>query len=126
MTSNTIQISAADISAQFAHPQDTLPRISTATSKPSFTSIYDFHDKLIENATAIPLNDTDLGHLALVIGAANFTAANGGTAFVPPANPGLNPNHATTATGPQITETNRIHAENTRNYKTFQTTKILL
>jgi hypothetical protein len=126
MTSNTIQISAADISAQFAHPQETLPRLSTATSRPTFTSIYDFQDKLIENATSIPLNDTDLGHLALVISDNAFTMANGGTAHVPPTNPGLNPVHQTTATAPQIMENNRIHAENTRNYKTYQTTKILL
>ena len=122
----TNQISAADISAQFSHSQQSLPRLSTATSKPTFTSIYHFHDKLIENASSIPLNNTDLGHLALVINAADYTAANGGNPFVPPTDPGLNPTHAAGATAAQITENNRIHAETTRNFKTYQATKVLL
>ena len=120
------QISATDIAAQFSHSQQSLPRLSTATSKPNFTSIFNFQDKLIENASSIPLNDTDLGHLALVINPTDYTAANRNTAFIAPTDPGLNPTHDANSTGAQIVEDNRIHAEQTRNYKTYQATKVLL
>ena len=61
---------------------------------------------------SIPLNDTDLGYLALVIDADDYTTANGGVAFV-------SPTYSAATTSAQIMETNRIYAENTRNFKTF-------
>ena len=74
-----------------------MPRISSATEAPTFTSLDNFQDALNENAMNIPSWASPLGHLFLTIEAAKFTVANG-TAAVIPTDPG------TVATAPtQVT-----------------------
>ena len=84
-----------------------MPRISTPTDKPNFTSINKFCEALEANAMSVPSAFTDLGHLALVIEDHEFTAANAGIAFTPPKNPGLSP------TAPKATATTRVLRSNT-------------
>jgi hypothetical protein len=94
----TTQSDIDNITALFRTKPENLPRISTKTEKPTYTTIKKFQDKLIENAMSIPSFTTDLGHLALVIKESDFTTANNGTAFVPPPNPGNTPAMPTFAT----------------------------
>ena len=99
-----------NITALFLTKQEDMPRISTRTDKPTYLSIKKFHDRLQENAMAVPSFTTDLGHLALVIPANEFTEANEGDVFVPPLNPGLSPTmptftSATLPAQPAITRT---------------------
>lgn len=68
-----------------------MPRILTKIDKPTYTTLKQFEDKLIENAMSIPSYDNNLGHLALVITETKFTAANGGQTFTTPEDPGRSP-----------------------------------
>ena len=60
------------------------------------------------------------GHLALTISEAKYLAITNNVAFVPPLNPPLQPEQATGATGPQITEANRLHLELKQIFNTYQ------
>ena len=75
-----MSVSATDIAALFPYSQDTLPRISTAT----------FHDKFIENSSAVPFYDSVNGHLALVITEDDYLDVTG-EEFDTPEDPSLNP-----------------------------------
>lgn len=84
------------IAVTFTTATADMPKISTITSKPSYTSIKRFQDKINENAMTIPSSQTDLGHLALVLDPTDFDTANGGIAFIPPVSPGNAPTDPTT------------------------------
>ena len=76
-----------NITALFSTQQCDMPRISTATEAPCFSSLDLFQDKLDVNAMNVPSWDTFLGHLYLTIKAAKFTAANG-SPMTQPTDPG--------------------------------------
>ena len=89
MTSSTF--TPEQVSSYFITAEKDMPRISTGTEKPSFTSLQLFQDKLDENMLAVP-NPTDgLGYLGLVITATEYATLSGGPAFDIPADPGLAP-----------------------------------
>ena len=50
---------------------------------------------------------------------AKYLAITGSVAFVPPLNPPLQPEQAVGATGPQITEANRMHLELKQTFNTY-------
>ena len=100
-----------------------MPHISIATTKPTYVSILEFQDKLIENVTAILFNRNVYGHLALMVdGQEYFDATN--HVWVEPVNPGLNPTIPNQATAAQIQEHIRQHNEQA--YTTFITTRNIL
>jgi hypothetical protein len=80
-----------------------------AASRPNRQSLALLHD--IFNTKAISMPSTrgsgKLGHLALTISAANYTADSGGIVVAPPVHPGDDPIHDRLATSSEITETNR-------------------
>ena len=84
------------IAVTFTTATADMPKISTITAKPSYTTIKKFQDKINENAMTIPSPQTDLGHLALVLKPDDFTSANEDTAFVTPVSPGDAPIDPTT------------------------------
>jgi hypothetical protein len=81
----------SNIQALFRTQTANMPRISTSTEKPSYTSLKKFQEAIDENAMSVPSYTTDLGHLALVIPPEDFTSANGGADFIIPSNPGERP-----------------------------------
>ena len=80
-----------DIVGLFTISPQNMPRISTSTTKPNYTSLKLFQDAINKQALCIPYEQTTLGALALVIPDAEFTTVNGGTPFVIPNNPGTAP-----------------------------------
>ena len=68
-----------------------MPRISTSSTKPNYTSLKNFQDSIDENALSIMSYTTELGHLAITRSAEEFKAANNNVAFVTPVNPGSAP-----------------------------------
>ncbi len=117
------KFSSSDIVAQFQIKPDDMPKIATATTRPSYTSIVKFKEAINSQALAIPMAGSTLGHLALVISDAEYTSVNNNVAFIEPTSPGLNPTHANTATAAQITETNRIFQVNTQTFEVYQNTR---
>ena len=114
------KFSSSDIVVQFPIKPDKMPQIATSTTTPTYTSILKFQEAINRQALAIPLTGSDLGHLALVIAAGDFTTANGGFAFVAQVSPGLTPVHANGATAAQIAKTNHIFSINTTHFKVYQ------
>jgi hypothetical protein len=117
------KFSSSDIVAQFPITPADMPKIATATTRPSYTSIVKFQDAINGQALAIPINDSDLGHLALVISPEDYASVNNDIAFIAPTSPGANPVHVNNATAAQITETNRIFQVNTNTYQVYQNTR---
>ena len=74
-----------------------MPKISSATTAPTYTSLRTFQDAINQNTLNIPSYQTELGHLSLVMDPAKFTTANGGTPFTIPTNPGTAPANPVTA-----------------------------
>jgi hypothetical protein len=65
------------------------------------------------------LGNGQLGYLYLTVGDAEYTRVSGGTVFIPPVHPGLNPNIPVGATTAQITEANRVHAADIKATNTY-------
>ena len=65
-----------------------MPRLSTATEAPTFTSIKAFREALEQNAMSIPSNQTELGYLSLVLSTTEYIEASMGVAFEIPTDPG--------------------------------------
>ena len=122
----SIKFSSSDILAQFPIAPADMPKIATATTRPTYTSLAKFQDAINSQALAVPIPQETLGHLALVITPTEFESVNNAQAFVPPANPGPNPTHTAGSTQFEITETNRIHQVNTNTYNIFVNTRIHL
>jgi len=89
------------------------PSLTPSPSCPSYATLTIWQKELSGNAASVSshLGDGRQGHLALTISEANYLAINGNVAFVPHNNPPLQPEQAVGATGPQITEANRMHLE---------------
>ena len=68
-----------------------MPRISTTSTKPNYTSLKNFQDAIDANALSIMSNTTKLGHMALTRTDTKFTAANATAAFSISTNPGNAP-----------------------------------
>ena len=85
-----------NIQALFRTQQADMPRLSSPTEKPNYSTLKKFQEAIEENAMSVPSNSTDLGHLAIVISAADFTTANG-SPFITPTNPGDQPNQPVVA-----------------------------
>ena len=135
------------ITAQFETRIEDMPRISTSSSKPTYTSIKIFQEVIDANAMSISSFTTELGHLALTRKASEVKTANGGTSFIEPTSPGTAPAPPTrittrasaaalaldpSATGYQTTdpflaqEAIRIFSENQRQYTRYCNAKIAL
>ena len=85
-----------DIKELFLTQLCDMPRISTPTDAPNFSSLDSFQQAINENAMNIPSWTSQLGHLFITIKATDFTAANG-TAAIVPTDPGA------VAVGPPVT-----------------------
>ena len=79
------------ITSQFETRSEDIPRISTSSTKPNYTSLKNFQDSIDANVLSIISTTTNLGHLALTRSPTEFTAANGTVPFVIPTNPGTAP-----------------------------------
>ena len=79
------------ITAQFETSIEDMPRISTASTKPNYTSLKIFQEALDGNALTISSQSTELGILALSRRKEEFEKANSGASFVAPTNPGDSP-----------------------------------
>jgi hypothetical protein len=78
-----------------------------AASRPNRQSLALLHDEINVNAISVPSTRRTgtLGHLALTVTAANYTAAAGdGTVFVPPKHHGGDPLHLDKATPAEINQ----------------------
>ena len=120
----SIKLSSSDILAQFPIAPADMPKIATAITRPSYTSLAKFQDAINSQALAVPIPQQTLGHLALVISATDYQSVNNTHAFVPPVNPGLNPIHTPGSTQFEIAETNRIHQVNTNTFNVFINTRV--
>jgi hypothetical protein len=97
-----------NIQALFCTQQADMPRLSTPTEKPNYTTLKKFQEAIEENVMSVPSNTTDLGHLALVISAVDFATANG-SPFVTPENLGEQPDQPALA-GATRDQTNEVIA----------------
>jgi hypothetical protein len=104
-----------------AFPTPTLTLIASATSPPTYSTILVARTQLSGNAASIHSNGGDgiHGHLSLTISAAEYGLITGGTPFVVPVNPPLNPVHPPGATAAQIAELNRQHAAAQRVHRIY-------
>ena len=89
-------------------PHPSLTPLSTTDGKPNFASLKLLHKEINDNAMTTPCVRSPHGHLALTISTASYTALTGAP-FNTPVHPGDAPMHQPGATGPQITETNRLY-----------------
>ena len=106
-----------NITSAFPHPS-----LTPSASRPSYATLTVWQKELSGNAASVisHLGDGRQGHLALTISEAKYLAITNNVAFVPPLNPPLQPEQATGATGPQITEANRLHLELKQTFNTYQ------
>ena len=79
------------ITAQFETSIEDMPRISTASTKPNYTSLKIFQEALDGNALTISCQSTPLGMLALSRSKEDYEKANNGIAFIAPTAPGDSP-----------------------------------
>jgi hypothetical protein len=122
-------LSPSDIKAQLPIADTDMPKIADNTSKPTFKSLTTFQKAINQQALAIPSTRGDgaLGHLILVISAADYLiVSTGATPFVVPTNPGSVPVQIANSTGPQIIETNRAHAIELAEYNLYLNTATIL
>ena len=106
-----------DITLTFPHPS-----LTPSASRPSYATLTVWQKELSGDAASVisHLGNGRQGHLPLTISEAKYLAITNNVAFVPPLNPPLQPEQATGATGPQITEANRLHLELKHTFKTYQ------
>ena len=86
---NTDLPSTDPIISQFRISPDLMPKMSTPTMAPNYTSIRKFQLALEENALSIQSHQTELGHLALVITEEAYLEANNEVAFNEPTDPAM-------------------------------------
>ena len=94
-----------NIAAYFVNTTDEMPKISTVSDPPTFTSLQDFQDTINANTMSVPAPGTDFGHAALTMKNSHFTAANG-SAYMDPTSPGTSPINPNTILG-AVTRTNQ-------------------
>ena len=110
-------MTAHNITSAFPHPS-----LTPSASRPSYATLTVWQKELSGNAASVisHLGNGRQGHLALTISEAKYLAITNNVAFVPPLNPPMQPEQATGATGPQITEANRLHLELKQTFNTYQ------
>jgi hypothetical protein len=110
-------MNAHDITLAFPHPS-----LTPSTLRPNYAALTVWQKELSGNAASVSwhLGNGRQGHLALIISEAKYLAITGNVAFVPPLNLPLQPEQAVGATGPQITEANRMHLELKQTFNTYQ------
>jgi len=108
---------AHNITLAFPHPS-----LTPSTSRPSYATLTIWQKELSGNAASVSSHSGEVrqGHLASTILEAKYLAITGNISFVPPVNPPLQPEQAAGATGPQITEANRLHLELKQTFNTNQ------
>jgi hypothetical protein len=99
----------------------TLSAIAHGTSVPTHASLQLAQLELNSNATSVHSTGGDglFGHLVLTMQPARYAALTNAVPFVVPVHPGADPVHAAGATGPQITETNRIYLAAVNTFRTY-------
>ena len=107
-------VTAEDLIESFPHPT-----IQPIIGRPNYDSITEFHLKLNANAASIHSNrgNGKLSHLFLT--APEVCNALSTTDFVPPTNPGLNPEIPDGATGNQISSLRRNHDNLLEEFNTY-------
>jgi hypothetical protein len=109
-------------------PNKLLPSIGSATHEPTRLEITTVLTQLAENAASVPSErgDGQLGHAYHIIGAIRYTALSvNNTDFNPPPMPPINPVIRANATRDQIDESNRLHAKQVKEYKTYMMVQIV-
>ena len=88
------------------------PTITPIVGQPNYESLAELHLKLNTNAASVHSNrgNGQYGLIYLTLKPAVYATLSA-VPFVPPANPGQNPNIPLGATGPQIAEYRRAHKE---------------
>ena len=90
-------------------------------TKPTFATLTLLQTELNQNAQAIDSNaGGNLGHLVLTVENAKYLVMSNQVAFVVPVNPGDTPIIPAGASGPQITEANRVLLVNQHVYNTYK------
>ena len=79
------------ILSQFRISPDQMPKMSTPTMAPNYTSIRKFQLTLEKNALSVQSHQSELGYLALVIKPEDYLTANNNQAFTEATDPGLIP-----------------------------------
>ena len=79
------------ILSQFRISPDQMPKMSTPTTAPNYTTIRKFQLALEENALSVQSHQCELGCLALVIKPEEYLLANNNQGFTEPTDPGLIP-----------------------------------
>lgn len=106
----------------FSFPKPTLSLVVPAGAvKPTYTTLKVLQKEINQNAMSVKTRFAggNFGYLALTISEAELLKLTGGIAYVPPVSPPEVPFHLPTATGPQITETNRQYAQATKEWNTY-------
>ena len=76
---------------QFETRCEDMPRISTYSTMPNYTSLKYIQDAIDVNALSIMIYTTELGHLVLTKAPAEFIATKGTVTFIIPTNSGNSP-----------------------------------
>ena len=87
----TTQAQIDSINKAFRIPPSDMPKLSTATTRPSYDTIHPFQKALDKNAMSIPCSQTELGYLVLTRSNADYLQASGSESFDIPVNPGSAP-----------------------------------
>ena len=85
------KITIENVTNLFPYKTEDMPKISTPGSRPTYTSLRAFQDKLNDNAMAVPFPRTKLGHLGLVLPTATFKAINNNNEWQDPEEPPEDP-----------------------------------
>ena len=106
------------VSTQFPHPE--LTPILSHEETPNHASLLLLHKELNANAMSVPSirGSGQHGHLILTIDDATYTNI-GGLAFDVPNHPGANPVHPAQSTATAITERNRQHLADLKEFQVY-------
>ena len=110
-------------------PNKTLSPIGSATKAPTHQEVDAALAELSANAAAIPSlrGDGELGHAILVLGDTRYEElSNNNIPFIPPQAPLANPVIRANPSYAQIEEARRVHAQETKEYKTYKMTELIL
>eukprot|EP00543_Licmophora_paradoxa_P019171 CAMPEP_0202461942 /NCGR_PEP_ID=MMETSP1360-20130828/51764_1 /ASSEMBLY_ACC=CAM_ASM_000848 /TAXON_ID=515479 /ORGANISM="Licmophora paradoxa, Strain CCMP2313" /LENGTH=165 /DNA_ID=CAMNT_0049084215 /DNA_START=89 /DNA_END=583 /DNA_ORIENTATION=- len=95
--------------------------------KPTITTVKTLTKELYANAASIysTRGGGTSGHLSLMMNATTYLTRTS-IAFDEPIHPGAGPTHAANATGPQITETNRLYSARLKEHERYHHTLLSL
>lgn len=87
----TTQAQIESINKAFRIPPPDMPKLFTATTRPSYDTLHPFQRALDKNAMSIPCSQSVLGYLALTRSTADYSIASSAVLFVEPVDPGSAP-----------------------------------